>query len=65
MPRKSFCKKRMVNTIGVLATCSSVLLFPRKIHRGAAFWPIEFMQQKCATQGTMLVALQLANKIYL
>jgi len=35
---------------------------PRKIHRGAALWPIEFMQQKCATQGTMIVVLELVNK---
>jgi len=34
---------------------------PRKIHRGAALWPIEFMQQKCATQGTMIVVLQLVK----
>ena len=35
---------------------------PRKIHWGAALWPIEFMQQKSATQGTMIVAMQLESK---
>ena len=37
---------------------------PRKIHRGAAFSPIEFMQQKCATQGTMIVVMQLIPLYY-
>jgi len=56
------CIKGILKENLSIAICSSVLLLPEKIHRGAAFWPIEFMQQKCATQQTMIVALQLVNK---
>ena len=46
------------------AHCSFVLLQSRKIHRDAVKWPIEFMQHKCAMQGTMIVVLPLSKKMY-
>jgi len=61
------CKKGNSDIILALRKCSSVLMLPRKIHRGAAKSRVEFMLHKSATQPQLIVVLQPVNKkcIYL